>query len=652
MTRPQNFALAAALVLTLLPAGASAQFAITGASISDGEAGVPLVDSIYFSFNQLLPFNTFFTQRFFWEPKGHFQRTEVFLDADRMNPRFRLVHQQNYDFAVYVFGVAAENGSRMQRPFTLNYTTSATSGSRQVSGAVSFGTRTPPSMPRLATLIHDHYEDGMVSSSEDGGSQERIRMAGALQNQLMAGPAAVTQSRKRQTSGKAPSQNASHVSNLDYTVILLLDQFSIDSGVWSVRAATAISPSGTYSFDHVRDGTYYPVAFNYSDDTGVAIGHYAYYDPDGDFSPDPVVVSGGNLTGVDLTLYSYGTTQALTNREIAVAEAQANSADAVLVNVSGHPSLDGTATYWTYLFRSESLAKDILVSIDPLTVESTVHTSAFASATTPLPQSGLVDSGSAVSIADINGGSDFRASNANYAIDVLGGNQLGELPQEPTRLMWRVRYSAGGSPDPPFVIYIDMLTGDPIDDLPVELTRLDALVDRGDVVIYWSTASEVDNVGFHVEQALPASNSWKSVGFVPASTADSPPHQYSLRINDVKPGRYVYRLQQVDVDGTSHYSAEVEVEVKSSQTLSLSSVYPNPIQHTGTFEISSNTGKSAVVTVYDVLGRVVKKLYDGPTFESQVLVMDIDASDLSTGSYFVEARIGTARKVQFFSVAK
>ena len=66
------------------------------------------------------------------------------------------------------------------------------------------------------------------------------------------------------------------------------------------------SPGGAYALTGLQDGTYYLSAFLDVDDSGggpPGPGEpEAWYDADGDTTPDPVVVAGGVVTGIDIYL--------------------------------------------------------------------------------------------------------------------------------------------------------------------------------------------------------------------------------------------------------------------------------------------------------------------------------------------------------------
>ncbi|MCB0717782.1 MAG: T9SS type A sorting domain-containing protein [Bacteroidetes bacterium] len=614
---------------------ATGQFAITSASIADGQSNVQLVDSIYFYFNQQLPFNTLFSSKFHWEPYGHFQRTEVFLNTDRQSPRFRLIHQQEYDFSVYVFGVASAGNQRMQRPFALNYTTSATAGSRQVGGSVSFGQRLPTSGPAISALIREHA----------------LRTPGPTNVASTSVPQTAARAEQKHAN-KAASTATTLANNLDYTVILLLDQFAIDEGIWSVRAAAAITQGGTYSFGHVRPGTYYPIAFNYTDDTGEAIGHYGYYDPNGDYAPDPITVSGGNLSGIDLTLYPYGPQEGLQWRDIAKDAAAAVASDAALLNMNTSVALDGSASNWTYLFRSISQNIDIFVSVDPLTLSTATAASSYNGTVTSIPRFGVIDSGAAVTVAEQNGGSTYRTANPGpLTIAAVGGNLLAEFPTAPDHLLWRISYSVAGGSNAPFVVYVDMITGEPYETLPIELSDLHALQSEESVVLRWSARGELRPNSFVIQEHLPSDKQWIDVTRFDETTSNGPA-VYSATVGNVDPGTHTYRVRHASSGGTSTYSASVEIAVRKMDRLTIGTPYPNPTSGNSTIRIYSRDGGSASVRLLDLLGRTVGSQNVTDLTPDAVTEITLASSLLPTGIYLVEVTTDGVRKTTRFTVSR
>ena len=85
---------------------------------------------------------------------------------------------------------------------------------------------------------------------------------------------------------------------------------------------------------------------------------------------------------------------------------------------------------------------------------------------------------------------------------------------------------------------------------------------------------------------------------------------YSFTDKDVSPGKYQYKLKQIDYDGTFEYSQIVEVEIPFVNEFSLSQNYPNPFNPSTTVSVWQSAQSAVIVTlkVYDILGREVATL--------------------------------------------
>src|SRR5690606_32421823 len=102
--------------------------------------------------------------------------------------------------------------------------------------------------------------------------------------------------------------------------------------------------------------------------------------------------------------------------------------------------------------------------------------------------------------------------------------------------------------------------------LPVELSSFTATLDGEAVVLRWETASETNNAGFEVEYAAVetrrgASLPWQRLAFVDGAGTTATAQTYAYRAEGLSPGRYAFRLRQVDFDGAFVYGPEVEVTV-------------------------------------------------------------------------------------------
>ncbi|MDX1740851.1 MAG: choice-of-anchor V domain-containing protein, partial [Rhodothermales bacterium] len=157
-------------------------------------------------------------------------------------------------------------------------------------------------------------------------------------------------------------------------------------------------------------------------------------------------------------------------------------------------------------------------------------------------------------------------------------------------------------------VYRDSLTifNDTV--LPVELASFDVRLDGSTAVLDWRTLSEDNNVGFDVQHAQ-GTDTFEAVGFVQGAGTTSEARDYSYTVAELVPGAHRFRLRQIDVDGTTSYSDQVEVTVAVPERFLLSEAYPNPFNPTTTIELAVKQEQDVRVRVYDEMGRHVTDLF-------------------------------------------
>ena len=172
--------------------------------------------------------------------------------------------------------------------------------------------------------------------------------------------------------------------------------------------------------------------------------------------------------------------------------------------------------------------------------------------------------------------------------------------------------------------------------IPVEVTDLDATLSGEAVELQWTTASETNNAGFHVEHRGPNANQFASTGFVEGHGTTDQPQQYRFRTESLDPGRHVFRLRQVDLDGTTSRSDTVAVQVRLGKAAEVS-VAPNPVRSRATVSLRVRAEQEVTVALYDVLGRRVRTLHDAPLAPGRAHTLRVNASGLSSGLYLLRA---------------
>jgi hypothetical protein len=192
--------------------------------------------------------------------------------------------------------------------------------------------------------------------------------------------------------------------------------------------------------------------------------------------------------------------------------------------------------------------------------------------------------------------------------------------------------------------------------VPVELNSFTALANGKEVTLSWSTATELNNQGFEVQRKF-GSNEFVTIGSVKGQGTTTSPNQYNYVDKLVEPGKYFYRLKQIDFGGKYEYSQTVEVNWSPFTTYKLEQNYPNPFNPKTTIGFgipaspnpsdlsrrgTTSTEGGALVTlkVYDVLGNEVRTLIN-KEMEAGYHSIDFNASELPSGVYFYQLRAGS-----------
>ncbi|MGQ9799148.1 MAG: T9SS type A sorting domain-containing protein [Ignavibacterium sp.] len=217
--------------------------------------------------------------------------------------------------------------------------------------------------------------------------------------------------------------------------------------------------------------------------------------------------------------------------------------------------------------------------------------------------------------------------------------------------------------------YVDFVDFQSI--IPVELTSFAAVVNGNDVQLSWTTATETNNRGFEIQRSVISNGvrnpEWEAAGFVSGNGTTTEPKNYSFTDKGLASGKYIYRLKQIDFDGTSEYSNEIEVEVLAPMEFALEQNYPNPFNPTTKIRFSIpasslnsfSKGERTFVTlkVFDILGNEVATLVNE---EKPAGVYEVDfstgffgdASNMTSGVYIYKLTAGNFSAIRKMMLIK
>jgi hypothetical protein len=197
--------------------------------------------------------------------------------------------------------------------------------------------------------------------------------------------------------------------------------------------------------------------------------------------------------------------------------------------------------------------------------------------------------------------------------------------------------------------------------LPVELLGISVVGGKGTATLTWTTANEVNNLGFRVErkakddEAYALVADYRSAPELGSAGTDAVGSDYQYLDATVPvAGEYTYRLKQVDLDGTVSLIATdlvVMVAAPTPDTYELSQNYPNPFNPTTKIAFSLPNSEKVTIEIFNITGRLVKKLVDNRSYDAGHYTISWDAtnqhnSSVATGMYYYVFKAGKFKAVR------
>jgi hypothetical protein len=167
------------------------------------------------------------------------------------------------------------------------------------------------------------------------------------------------------------------------------------------------------------------------------------------------------------------------------------------------------------------------------------------------------------------------------------------------------------------------------------------------VLLEWNTISELNNFGFEVQKIHDSGDEYVTIpgSFVPGHGTTLIPQHYAFVDQTASPCEHWYRLKQIDLDGTLHFTDPVSVGVTAigsetiPSTAALYQNFPNPFNPTTRIGYKILTREFIVLKVFDILGREVKVLVSSTQVPGDYEV-ELDAHDLASGLYSCRLEVG------------
>jgi hypothetical protein len=188
---------------------------------------------------------------------------------------------------------------------------------------------------------------------------------------------------------------------------------------------------------------------------------------------------------------------------------------------------------------------------------------------------------------------------------------------------------------PSVIVPIHMIVSEIV---PVELTSFTAATNGKEVMLNWSTVTELNNHGFEIQRSLEGVEFF-TVGFVNGHGTTTEQQNYSYADKYLDNRSYYYRLKLVDYDGSYEYSDVVEVDYKAFNSYLLEQNYPNPFNPTTTIGFGIANKSNVKITILNAIGEEVAVVLNEEK-DSGYHRVEFNGANLPSGVYFYQLKAG------------
>jgi hypothetical protein len=146
--------------------------------------------------------------------------------------------------------------------------------------------------------------------------------------------------------------------------------------------------------------------------------------------------------------------------------------------------------------------------------------------------------------------------------------------------------------------------------------------------LQWTTLSEYNNDYFEIQRSI-GNGDFEAIGKV---SGINRPNLYSYTDHDIAPtGVHIYRLRQVDYDGTETLSDQIAIKVTGDTDVK-TRISPNPATNLVHVQIEGNTEDNVRVHLFNMSGqRVISDMSEKMTGDVQIF--ELNTSSLQKGMY-------------------
>jgi acyl-CoA thioesterase FadM len=211
-------------------------------------------------------------------------------------------------------------------------------------------------------------------------------------------------------------------------------------------------------------------------------------------------------------------------------------------------------------------------------------------------------------------------------------------------------YATGASRNSLIVCDIFMKRGNMFDIVPVELENFTASASGTSAELKWITSTETNNYGFEIERS--SGGEFINTGFIPGFGTTTEKKVYTYLDEGLSAGKYIYRLTQIDYDGTRNIAGSAEVEITSLPvSYGLDQNYPNPFNPSTTIKYHIAEAGHVALKVYDLIGNEIASLVNKEQNAGSYQTV-WNADNHSSGVYFYTLQTGNFTRTKKLMLLK